>query len=380
MKIALVHPTLDFNGGAEKLVMYLAKELQNLGGEVDIYSTSFNKDKCYPELNKDLNIHSLMRDFSYPSARTKLLLSYEFLLKIYYAKKLVKKIDKKYDLINCHSFPSTITAVKIKEQSNTPVVWFCHEALDVVRSNAPTFRLIKNYDKKIVEKIDEIITYPYNSEVIEELYTRKPMTVYSGVDVKKFENGNKTKIRKKYGIKGNVLLFVGQLVEDKRVQDLIYALEIVSKEIPNIRLIIAGDGRYKNNLIALTHELKLEDNVIFTNFVDEKELPDYYASADLFLNPAIKQSWGLATFEAMAAKTPVILSSDTGAAKVVQENNVGIILPPLQPKLWAEKIIELLKNQQECDRMADEGYKWVKDNMDWAIFARKMLGVFESVV
>ena len=380
MKIALVHPTLDFSGGAEKQVLYLARKLQGLGNNVDIYSISFNHNNCYPELNKDLNIHSLMQDFSYPSRRSRLLTFYEFLLKIYYCKKLSGLVNRKYDVINCHNFPSTITAVKVKEKTDTPVVWFCYEPLGVVRSNNPMFHFIKNYDKKIVEKIDEVITYPYNSEVIEELYNRKPVTVYSGVDVKKFENGNKTKIREKYEIKGNVLLFVGQLIEDKRVQDLIYALEIINKEIPNVKLIIAGDGRYKNNLTALTHELKLENNVIFTNFVDERELPDYYASANLFLNPAIKQSWGLATFEAMAAKAPVVISSDTGAAKVVQENNVGIILPPLQPKLWAEKIIELLKSQQERDRMADEGYKWVKDNMDWEIFAKKMMGVFESVV
>jgi len=380
MKIAIIHPTFDFSGGAEKLVLYLANELKNQGEEVDVYSISFNEKKCYPEINKNLNVQSLMRDFSYPSTKNKLLLPYEFLLKIFYAYKLVGKIEKKYDVINCHNFPATITAVKVKEKSKTPVVWYCHEPLDVVRSNNILFRFIKNYDKKIVEKIDRIVTYSYNSDSIKKLYNTDPFIAYAGIDINQFKKGDGSRIKEKYKIAGNVLLFVGQLIEDKRVQDLIKALEIVKKKIPDVKLILVGDGRYKERLVNLVSKLNLEDNVIFTGFVKEEELPDYYASADIFLNPAIKQSWGLVPFEAMAAGAPVIVSSDTGAATVIQDNDIGIALEPLRPEVWAKKIIELLENKEELELMSKKGNKWVKDNMSWEIFASKILNIFKKMV
>lgn len=380
MKIALIHSTLDFSGGAERLVLYLAKELQNLGKEVDVYSISFNRDKCYPELNRGLNINSLKRDFPYLSTKSGLFAPYEFLLKIHYAIKLAERIDNKYDIINCHNFPSTITSVKIKEQSDMPVIWYCHEPLYVVKSNNPLFHFIKNYDRKVVEKIDEIVSYSYNSDSIDRLYNRKPIPIYSGVDIGRFGKGDKGKIKEKYGINDNVLLFVGQLAIDKRVHDLICALKIVNEKIPNTKLVIVGDGRYKDNLASMAHELKLKNNVIFTGFVDDEELPDYYASADIFLNPAVKQSWGLAPFEAMAAKTLTVVSSDTGAAQVIKENDIGVVLDPLQPELWAEKIIGLLENKEESEKMAEKGYRWVNENMSWEIFAKNMLNIFELAV
>lgn len=378
MKIALIHPTLDFSGGAEKLVMYLGRELQTLGEEVDIYSISFNNDRCYPELNRDLHIYSLMKDFPYANRR--LFLPYEFFLKIYYCKKLIGLVNKNYDVVNCHNFPSTITAVKVKEKSKTPVVWFCHEPLDIVKSKNPLVSSIKSYDRKAVEKIDRIVTYSYNLNAIEDLYGRIPLVVYSGMDLERFARGTEEKIRKKHDIKGHMLLFVGQLVEHKRVQDLIHALKTVKNEIPDTTLIVVGDGKYRERLIKMTKELRLEKNVVFTGFVDEEELTDYYAEAELFLNPAIRQSWGLVPFEAMTAKTPVVISSDTGAAKVIQENDIGSVLDPLQPEIWAEKIVELLENEEERKKMADKGHKWVNENMSWEIFTKNMLNIFESVI
>jgi glycosyltransferase involved in cell wall biosynthesis len=380
MKIALIHPILDFRGGAEKLVLYLANELQKRGEGVDIYSISYNEDRCYPEINKNLNVHSLMRNFSYPSAKSRLLLPYEFLLKIFYANKLVGKIEKRYDVINCHNFPATITAVKAGEKNNTPVAWFCHEPLDVVRSNSLMLRFIKNYDRRIVEKINRIVTYNYNVDSIKKLYNTTPLETYAGIDIERFEGSNGNRIKEKYEITGDVLLFVGQLIEDKRVQDLIKALEIIKKQIPDVKLIVVGDGRYKENLMKLAKKLNLEENIIFTGFVEEEELPDYYACADIFLNPAIKQSWGLAPFEAMAAGVPVIVSSDTGAAKVIEEKDIGVVMEPLEPDAWASGIVELLENREGLESMTRKGEMWVKENMSWEIFAERMLNIFKKMM
>ena len=249
MKVAIITPVLDFSGGAEKQVLHLARELQELGNNVDIYSISFNHNKCYPELTKILNIYSLMQDFSYPSRKSKLLTFYEFLLKIYHCRKLVGVVNKKYDIINCHNFPSTITAVKIKKRIDTPIVWFSFEPLDVIRSNNPLFYPLKYYEKNIVKKVDGIVTYPYNKKIIERLYDRPLETIYPGLNVSVFEKGNGENIRRKCQIKGDILLFVGELVEHKRIQDLINALKIVKKVKPNICLLIVGDGAYKTNLI-----------------------------------------------------------------------------------------------------------------------------------
>lgn len=381
MRVAIITPTLDFSGGAEKQLLYLARNLQQLGNVVDIYSISFNRDKCHPDLNKDINVYSLIRDFSYPSWRSGILTPYEFLLKIYYCKKLVSLVNREYDVINCHNFPSTLTAVKVKEKFDIPLAWFSFEPLDVVMSKNPIFYPLKYYEKGIVKKIDGIVTYPYNRDAIERLYDRTPETLYPGVNVGLFEKGDGENIRKKYRIKGEILIFVGELIEHKRIQDLINALKIVKKARGNICLLVVGRGPYEQDLVNLARENNLEEDIIFVGTVkSEKELADYYASADIFLNPVARQTWGLVPFEAMAAGTPVIVSSATGAAKVIQANNIGMVLDPLQPEVWAKKIVELLENEEERMKISDVSHEWIKKNMCWEIFTKSMLKVFEQVV
>jgi len=380
MNIAIIHSTLDFEGGAERTVLNLAREILNLGKNVDVYSISFNKRKCYPELNKNLNIYSLMDNFPYYSWRNQIFSPLEFLSKIYYGKRLSSRLKGHYDILNCHNFPSTITAIEVKKKKDTPVVWFCHEPLNIVQKNFPV-NFIKKYEKKLIDEIDEIVTYPfYNRPIIEKIYGRTPKEVLPGIDLEKFLKGDSEKIKENFHLSDNVLLFVGQLIKDKRVQDIIKALKIVLDEGISACLIIVGDGNYKNELTSLANRLGISDNVVFTGYVNQKDLPHYYACADVFLNPSIKQSWGLAPFEALAAETSVIVSRDTGGAEVIKKEGIGIVLEPMNPNIWGREILNILEDTDKQTALGKKGNKWVKKNMKWNKFAHDLLTIFESVI
>jgi glycosyltransferase involved in cell wall biosynthesis len=115
------------------------------------------------------------------------------------------------------------------------------------------------------------------------------------------------------GYLNKVILYVGRLVDQKGILDLLKAFQILSREQADLCLLLIGNGegeaRYRN--FCKTNNIR---NVFFTGFVHQEELPLYYAVADVFVLPSHSDPWGLVLNEAMACKLPVISSNVAGAA------------------------------------------------------------------
>ena len=172
------------------------------------------------------------------------------------------------------------------------------------------------------------------------------------------------------GIKGKkIVLYVGQLKPSKGVQYLIPAFAKIHVEIPNIVLILIGCGKYKAHLKDLSRKYNVEDSVIFTGFVDDNSLRNYYSLCDLCIVPSIIYSgfsdpWVLVVNEAMAFGKPIIATTAVGAAFDMIEGN-GCIVPekdsealyrsmkillsnPLLIKTMGIKSKEIIKNYTYC--------------------------------
>ena len=115
------------------------------------------------------------------------------------------------------------------------------------------------------------------------------------------------------GYLNKVILYVGRLVDQKGILDLLKAFQILSREQADLCLLLIGNGegeaRYRN--FCKTNNIR---NVFFAGFVHQEELPLYYAVADVFVLPSHSDPWGLVLNEAMACKLPVISSNVAGAA------------------------------------------------------------------
>jgi glycosyltransferase involved in cell wall biosynthesis len=144
------------------------------------------------------------------------------------------------------------------------------------------------------------------------------------VDVDKFKNKSKNKriykreIKNKYNIRDDeiVLLYVGRIIKQKGVQDLIEATKhFRNKQIP-VKILIVGEGEYKTFL-----EKEKDDNIIFCGVVDNEKLHKYYYSADLFILPTYSDVWGLVINEAMSCALPIITTNEAGASLELIKDN-----------------------------------------------------------
>jgi glycosyltransferase involved in cell wall biosynthesis len=156
-----------------------------------------------------------------------------------------------------------------------------------------------------------------------------------------------------------LLVIVARLDPKKGHRLLLEALALVRKQIPDIKLLIVGgenpgaDGVYGPVLKQLTHELNLDEHVVFTG--PRSDIQDILAASDLFAMPSDGEGFGLSFVEAMAMKKPVIGLDNGGTPEVVEHGKSGLLSPTGDVQQLAENILTLVRYPALGRRMGEYG-------------------------
>lgn len=133
----------------------------------------------------------------------------------------------------------------------------------------------------------------------------------TGVDVGLYTERITTDIRQKYHLSKQtpLMLSVSRLAYEKNISEMLAALPAIIKRVPEVKLMIVGDGPAKDDLMNQVDELGIADHVIFTGEVDNDHVNAFYRAADVFASTSNSESQGLTYIEAMAAGLPVVVTS-----------------------------------------------------------------------
>lgn len=226
---------------------------------------------------------------------------------------------------------------------------------------------LKTIGRFIAERTNKIITDSnYSKRDIINIFKipeEKVKVIYEGVEERYFPR-NKLQalkdIRKKYGIRENYILYLGNLWPRKNVEGLLKAYKQLPKNLrDNHQIVIVGDrNRYFNSLSNLAKELQIENNITVTGFIRESDLPFLYSAAQIFVFPSYYEGFGLPVLEAMACGTPVITSNTTSLPEVVE--SAGILVDPSNIYDISKAMKELLTNANLRLTMRERGLKRAK--------------------
>jgi glycosyltransferase involved in cell wall biosynthesis len=182
-------------------------------------------------------------------------------------------------------------------------------------------------------------------------------TAPNAVDVDHFSQksshyrASKDEIKQRLGISGPIVLYVGRLLDAKGVADLLAAFEKIHSE-NDATLLIVGTGPDEERYRNWAEQRGIP--VHFTGFVQQDELPMYYAIADLFVFPTYSDPWGLVVNEAMSCGLPIIVSSVAGATKdLIQHGWNGYIIDPGNIEMMAQHIHALLNAPEMRTQMGE---------------------------
>jgi len=215
-----------------------------------------------------------------------------------------------------------------------------------------------------------------------EYGVRVPMHVVpTGIPLAQFAAGDGGAFRAAQGISGErrVLLFVGRVAFEKNIDFLLRALARAIAAIPDLLLVIAGEGPALASLKRLAAQLKLRNNTLFVGYLDRRgALLDCYRAADAFVFASRTETQGLVLLEAMALGLPVISTAVMGTRDIVGPKR-GALVPEDNEADFAEHIVRLMRDGDLRTRLAEEGrvfvHEWHADAL-----ARKLVVTYRDVV
>jgi len=159
--------------------------------------------------------------------------------------------------------------------------------------------------------------------------------------------------RSQLGMPERYILFVGRLVREKGVFDLLSAYATLDAQTrAEVGLVYAGDGVCRIEMEKQSASIS-PGTVKFAGFVQRDDLAPYYALAEMLVLPTYTDTWGLVVNEAMSCGLPIVLSQVAGcAADLVADKRNGLLVPPGDPIALAQALRTLISDSDSRARMA----------------------------
>lgn len=187
-------------------------------------------------------------------------------------------------------------------------------------------------------------------------------------------------VKSKYGIEGPYILYLGTIEPRKNLERLVEAFNELKKvsRIPHSLVLAGKKGWFYEGLIRKIREFGLEGDVIFTDFVEEREKPLLINGAEVFVYPSLYEGFGLPVLEAMACGVPVV-TSDVSAIPEVTGEKGALLVDPLKSDEIGAGIWKILSDSGGAGALGRAGMERAAE-FSWEKCAGETLGVYATAL
>lgn len=203
----------------------------------------------------------------------------------------------------------------------------------------------------------------------------------TGIELNQFSCGDGNRFRAQHGIPADrpTLVHVSRLAFEKNIDFVLRALCRVKAEVPDVLLVVAGEGPARQQLIGLSRELGLADNTLFTGYLDrDGSLEDCYCAGSAFVFASRTETQGLVLLEAMALGVPVVSTAVMGTKEVLGEGR-GALIAEEDEADFAAKAVRVLTEPDLRARLSSEAADYARA---WSapVLADRLLQLYEEVI
>jgi glycosyltransferase involved in cell wall biosynthesis len=363
--------------GTEISIETFKNHLEKLGQEVFIFCPKFSK-----EIKEEKNV------FRFPSIR--LIKSPENRLMFFNFKDISKIVNLKLEIIHAHTpFSAGILAKIVAGKLKVPLFYTSHILYPeyakywLFKENKIFPNLMKFYLRIFGNSCSALIAPSYKMKrLLIDYGIKKPIFVCpTGIDFNKMEKVQEkdSELLRKYNLKedSKILLYVGRLTKEKNVPFLLDAFLKIYQEEKNVYFVLIGEGNLLNELKEKVKKYKIESRVIFTGRIAWEEVIKFYRRSYLFLFASLTDTQGLIILEASYFGVPIVALKDDCYDQMLIDKKNGFTVYPFETKLFAEKVLTLLRNEklhQEFSKNAKE----IAKNFSAESQAKKLLEIYKN--
>ena len=293
-----------------------------------------------------------------------------------------------FDVIHAHDWLVAYAAKTIKNSYDIPIVATIH-ATEAGRNSGihdETQRYINDTEWMLTYEATEVIVNSnYMKNEIQRLFGlpfEKINVVANGVNLNKFTGIDRDySFRRKYAMDNEkIILFMGRLVYEKGIQNLIAAMPKVLAGYHDAKLVIAGRGGMIDELRAQADYLGLGNKVYFAGYMNGKDVEKMYKAADISVFPSTYEPFGIVALEGMLAERPIVVSDAGGLGEIVEHRETGMKSYCGNSNSLADSILELLYNPELCENIVKKAKAKVKNNYNWAKIAQDTHFTYQKAI
>ena len=185
-------------------------------------------------------------------------------------------------------------------------------------------------------------------------------------------------LREELGFSGPTIMYAGRFAREKNIDVLLASIAVIKKTIPDIILVLAGNGLIKNELEDLAMHLGIENNIRYLGVLSKPELGKLYAAADVCATASTSEAQSMTMLEAMAYGLPMVGVDTPGLREHINDQN-GRLAKPNDPESLAREIIAVLKDEVLHKRLSDGGIAFAKQFSAESI-AKEWEAVYSEVI
>ena len=373
-------------GGIARVVHDLSKRLIKDGHEVTVVTYRDNADVPEYENDKGVNVYRVDNYTIHPNNFIDWILQLNFNL----VSKATEIINKEggFDVIHAHDWLVANAAKALKNAYGIPVVATIH-ATEAGRNSG-----IHDDTQRYINDTEWMLTYEASEVIVNSNYMKNELQRLFGLPYEKINvipNGINLSnfigierdydFRRQYAMDNEkIILYVGRLVYEKGIQNLIAAMPKVLSNYHDAKLIIAGRGGMMDELRQEASNLGLNDKIYFTGYLDSKQVQKMYKCADVAVFPSTYEPFGIVALEAMLAGVPTVVSDVGGLDEIVTHGVDGMKAYAGNANSIADSITALLYDHQLATNVAKKAKQKVKEQFNWEKIAQDTHFTYEKAV
>lgn len=360
-------------GGMNVYIMSTARELAQLGVEVEIFTRAVSsQDKPCVEVCDGVLVRNIMAG-PYEGLPKEDLPSQLCSFTAGVLRAEAARSFHYYDVIHSHYWLSGQVGYLAKDRWAVPLVHTAH-TLAAVKNQyladsdkpEPHSRLIG--EQQIIGEADRLIvnTEQERSELVQfyDANTAHIDIVPPGVDTHIFTPGSIDAARQRFGLdpQSFYIGFIGRIQPLKGFDTLVQAFAQVRAQFNPLRsayknikmLVVGGISGNSYNTRSLQDTLEknnIADDVVFLPAMPQHDLANIYRACNIVAMPSHSESFGLVALEAQACGTPVVATHIGGLPIAVDNGKTGILIPNHNPHVWSENILEIAHDQARLDTL-----------------------------
>lgn len=347
-------------------------------GTIDVRRFSYFKPESLQKLCYDGGVIPNLKKSFLAKLQLPLLLETEFLA----ARKIVK--NESISLIHAHwVLPQGLIGALLKRKFKIPLIITIHGS-DLFPLKNSFFRKLQQFSfahadiitvNSDATKKEVLSRFPWLRSKVREI----PM----GVDVNHFKP---RAIKKPLTLTDSkVILFVGRLSDQKGLQYAIEAMPFVLKKEPKAKLLIIGEGPYKQELENQIFKKNVGNAVQFLGPLTQEEIAYHHNICDAFILPALSnttgtEALGLSLLEAMASGCAVIGTKIGGIPTIIENGENGLLIDQKNPEQLAKATLDILKNKKKAQEMGENGAAFVRKHYSWETVVKEFLKAYDEAM